>query len=62
LLVHVAGGEGMTLVEVEGIMKQIGRNVPDHTQILFGVAVEPKLGDSVAVTLISSLGAEALQS
>jgi cell division protein FtsZ len=61
LLVHVAGGEGMTLVEVEGIMKQIGRNVPDHTQILFGVAVEPKLGDAVAVTLISSLGAEALQ-
>lgn len=62
LLVHVAGGEGMTLVEVEGIMKQIGRNVPDHTQILFGVAVEAKLGDAVAVTLISSLGAEALQS
>ncbi len=62
LLVHVAGGESMTLVEVEGIMKQIGRNVPDHTQILFGVAVEPKLGDAVAVTLISSLGAEALQS
>ena len=61
LLVHVAGGESMTLVEVEGIMKQIGRNVPDHTQILFGVAVEPKLGDAVAVTLISSLGAEALQ-
>jgi len=61
LLVHVAGGEGMTLVEVEGIMKQIGRNVPDHTQILFGVAVEPKLGDAVAVTLISSLGVEALQ-
>jgi cell division protein FtsZ len=61
LLVHVAGGESMTLVEVEGIMKQIGRNVPDHTQILFGVAVEPKLGDAVSVTLISSLGAEALQ-
>lgn len=61
LLVHVAGGESMTLVEVEGIMKQIGRNVPDHTQILFGVAVEPKLGDAVAVTLISSLGVEALQ-
>ncbi len=61
LLVHVAGGEGMTLVEVEAIMKQIGRNVPDHTQILFGVAVDDKLGDSVAVTLMSSLGAEQLQ-
>lgn len=62
LLVHVAGGEGLTLVEVEGIMKQIGRNVPDHTQILFGVAVDAKLGDSVSVTLISSLAKEELQS
>jgi cell division protein FtsZ len=61
LLVHVAGGEGLTLVEVEGIMKQIGRNVPDHTQILFGVAVDAKLGESVSVTLISSLGKEELQ-
>lgn len=61
LLVHIAGGEGMTLVEVEGIMKQIGRNVPDHTQILFGVAVDDKLGDAVAVTLMSSLGVEQLQ-
>jgi cell division protein FtsZ len=61
LLVHVAGGEGLTLVEVEGIMKQIGRNVPDHTQILFGVAVDAKLGESVSVTLISSLGKEDLQ-
>ncbi len=61
LLVHIAGGEGLTLVEVEGIMKQIGRNVPDHTQILFGVAVDDKLGDAVAVTLMSSLGLEQLQ-
>ncbi|MBE7494458.1 MAG: hypothetical protein HS117_05905 [Verrucomicrobiaceae bacterium] len=56
LLVHVAGGESLTLVEVEGIMKQLGRNVPDQTHILFGLAVDAKLGDSVAVTLISSLG------
>ena len=56
LLVHVAGGESLTLVEVEGVMKQLGRHVPDDTQILFGVAVNPKLGDSISVTLISSLG------
>jgi hypothetical protein len=56
LLVHVAGGDSLTLVEVEGIMKQLGRHVPDDTQILFGVAVNPKLGDSISVTLISSLG------
>jgi cell division protein FtsZ len=35
--------------------------VPDHTQILFGVAVDAKLGESVSVTLISSLGKEDLQ-
>lgn len=55
LLVHVAGGDSLTLVEVEGIMKQLGKNVPDQTHILFGLAIDPKLGDSVAVTLISSL-------
>lgn len=56
LLVHVAGGESLTLVEVEGIMKQLGRHVPDHTHILFGLGVDAKLGDAVAITLISSLG------
>lgn len=55
LLVHVAGGESLTLVEVEGIMKQLGKNVPDQTHILFGLAIDPKLGESIAVTLISSL-------
>jgi cell division protein FtsZ len=56
LLVHVAGGESLTLVEVEGVMKQLGRHVPDQTHILFGLGVDAKLGDAIAVTLISSLG------
>ncbi len=56
LLVHVAGGESLTLVEVEGIMKQLGRHVPDHTHILFGLGVDTKLDDAIAITLISSLG------
>ncbi len=56
LLVHIAGGESLTLVEVEGVMKQLGRHVPDQTHMLFGVAVDTRLGESVAVTLISSLG------
>lgn len=56
LLVHIAGGETLTLMEVDAIMKQLGRHVPDHTHILFGVAVDAKLGESISVTLISSLG------
>ena len=62
LLVHIAGGETLTLVEVDAIMKQLGRHVPDQTHILFGVAVDAKLEDSLAVTLISSLGLEQLNS
>jgi cell division protein FtsZ len=58
LLVHVVGGESLTLVEVEGVMKQLSRNVPDETQILFGLAVDQRMGDNISVTLISSLGAE----
>lgn len=56
LLVHIAGGESLTLVEVDSVMKQLGRHVPDQTHILFGVAVDARLGDSVSVTLVSSLG------
>lgn len=57
LLVHIVGGESLTLAEVEAVMKQLGRHVPDETQILFGIGVEPKLGESVTVTLVSSLSA-----
>jgi cell division protein FtsZ len=58
LLVHVAGGESLTLTEVESLMKQLGKCVPDQTQILFGVSTTPQLGDTIAVTLISSLSAQ----
>lgn len=60
LLVHIVGGESLTLVEVEGVMKQLGRHVPDETQLLFGLSVDPKLGESITVTLISALSAREL--
>ncbi len=62
LLVHIVGGESLTLMEVETVMKQLGRHVPDETQILFGIGVEPKLGESVTVTLVSSLSATEMAS
>jgi cell division protein FtsZ len=62
LLVHVVGGESLTLAEVEQIMKQLGRYVPDETQILFGTGVDPKMSDSIAVTLISALSVQDMAS
>ena len=58
LIVHVAGGDTLTLAEVEGLMKQLGKHIPDQTQILFGISVDAKLGDSLALTLLSSLSAQ----
>ncbi len=58
VLVQVAGGPGLTLSEVEIVMKELGRHVSDDTQILFGTAVDGRLGDRLSVTVISSFTAD----
>ena len=58
VLVQVAGGPGMTLSEVEILMQELGRHVSDQTQILFGAAVDARLGNRLSVTIISSLSAD----
>ncbi len=58
VLVQVAGGPGMTLSEVEILMQELGRHVNEQTQILFGAAVDGRLGDRLSVTIISSLTAD----
>jgi cell division protein FtsZ len=55
VLVQVAGGPAMTLSEVEIVMQELGRHVKDETQILFGTAVDGRLGDRLSVTIISAL-------
>src|SRR6266480_2926942 len=58
VLVQVAGGPGMTLSEVEILMQELGRHVNEQTQILFGTAVDGRLGDRLSVTIISSFTAD----
>ncbi len=58
VLIQVAGGPGMTLSEVEIVMKELDRHVSDDTQILFGTAVDGRLGDRLGVTIISSFTAD----
>src|SRR5215468_770515 len=55
VLVHIAGGAGMTLSEVEILMQELGRYVNEETQILFGTAVDSRMGNRLSVTIISSL-------
>jgi cell division protein FtsZ len=58
VLVQVAGGPGMTLSEVEILMKELGRHVCDNTQILFGTAVDGRMGNRLSVTILSSIATE----
>ena len=58
VLVQVSGGPGMTLTEVEILMQDLGRHIRDDTQIIFGTAVDSRMGNRLSVTLISSLVTE----
>ncbi|CAN5641763.1 hypothetical protein BH20VER1_BH20VER1_05410 [soil metagenome] len=58
VLVQVAGGPGMTLSEVEILMRELNRHVGDETQILFGTVVDGRMGNRMTVTLLSSLPAD----
>src|SRR6195256_2243287 len=58
VLVQVSGGPGMTLSEVEILMQELGKHVRDNTQILFGTAVDGRMGNRLSVTIISSLIAD----
>jgi cell division protein FtsZ len=58
VLVQVSGGPGMTLTEVEILMQELGKHIHDDTQIIFGTAVDSRMGNRLSVTLISSLAEE----
>ncbi|HET9418321.1 MAG TPA: cell division protein FtsZ [Chthoniobacterales bacterium] len=58
VLVQVAGGPAMTLSEVEILMQEFGRYVSERTQIIFGTAVDSRMGNRLSVTIISSLAGE----
>ncbi len=60
VLVHLCGGEDLTLYEVELLMQRLQKFVPEKAHVLFGAAIDPAMGDSLSVTLISALPEDAL--
>jgi cell division protein FtsZ len=62
VLVHLCGGEDLTLYEIELLMQGLGKHVPDDAHVLFGAAVDPGMGKSLSVTLVSALPEEQLHS
>jgi cell division protein FtsZ len=55
VLVHLCGGESLTLFEIELLMQGLQKFVPEKAHVLFGAAVDPSMGGNVSVTLISAL-------
>jgi len=55
ILVHITGGEDLRLHEIEGLMRELGKSVPEDAQLLFGAAIDPSLKKELCVTLFSSL-------
>lgn len=55
VLVQVAGGETMTLYEVQMVMQEVTKHVGSETQILFGTGTDKRLSNSLSVTIISSI-------
>jgi len=59
VLVQVSGGDSMTLYEVQLVMDEINKHIGPETQVLFGTGADNRLGNSLAVTVLSSIGGRA---
>ncbi len=55
VLVHLSGGEDLTLFEIELLMQRLQKFIPEKAHILFGAAIDPAMGESLSITLISAL-------
>jgi cell division protein FtsZ len=62
VLVHLSGGEDLTLFEIELLMQRLQKFVPDKAHVLFGAAIDPAMGESLSITLISALPEDYLAS
>ena len=60
VLVHLCGGEDLTLFEIELLMQRLQKFVPQNAHVLFGAAIDPAMGDSLSLTLISALPEDSL--
>ena len=55
VLVHICGGDDMTLFEIELLMEGLMKHLPEDAHVLFGAATDKGMKDSLSVTIISAL-------
>ncbi len=62
VLVHICGGEDLTMFEVELLMEALTKHIPEDCHLLFGAATDPAMKDELSVTIISALPEDRLKS
>jgi cell division protein FtsZ len=60
VLVHLCGGEDLTLFEIELMMQSLGKFVPENAHVLFGAAIDPTMNNKLSLTLISAMPEDSL--
>lgn len=58
VFVHILGGPDLKLSEVEQIMLEANRYIPETARIFFGASIDPVLEGGVTVTVMSAVPAE----
>lgn len=53
--IHVAGGPDLTLHEVQTLMEELRRHLPEDADTFFGLAVDPALAGRLSVTVLGAL-------
>ncbi|MDA7863455.1 cell division FtsZ family protein [Akkermansiaceae bacterium] len=61
VLVHVCGGDDMTLFEIEILMEGLTKHLPEDAHVLFGAATDSAMADALSVTVISALPEDRLK-
>src|SRR6201993_1647935 len=54
-IVHIRGGTNVTLGEVQIIMEELNRHINDQTHLFMGIGIEPRMGNRLSVSILSSL-------
>lgn len=58
VVVHIAGGTNMSLAEIRTAMEAVRKGLPEETDIFFGAAVKPRLGEEIRVSVLASVDAQ----
>ncbi len=56
VLVQITGGRSMSFAEVQGLMKAMGKHLPESAQVFLGVAIDERIDNGIRLTVLAAFG------